>query len=136
MNRLRLPIHKAKSLIIYQKGYRSDFYSDMDCNCSNDSCWYTLLDHNFVQKCFHIVSMFKIRINRGFSCQAHNDSIRGAVKDSYHTIGSAWDIETAEEGKHDELLKECEKIFPFVYTRSYIDKIGNERIVIHCDWRG
>lgn len=127
MNRLRLPIHKAKSLVIYQKGYRSDFYSDMDCNCDRAACWYTLLDHNFVQKCFHILSMFKIKINRGFSCQMHNGSIDGAKADSYHTIGSAWDIEAVNEEDHDKLLKECEEIFPFVYSRGRM---------IHCDWRG
>lgn len=130
MNRLRLPIHKAKNLIVYQKGYRSDFYSDMDCNCDRAACWYTLLDHNFVAKCFHIISMFKIKINRGFSCQMHNNSIPGAKSDSYHTIGSAWDIEPVNVEDFDELEKECRKAFPFVM------RIGKSKKALHCDWRG
>lgn len=98
---------------------------EMHCKCSREDCHYTLINIALVKSFMNLRRDFgaPITITSGYRCQGHNASIKGSVKNSRHTIGSAMDIKLDPTG---ELIKLAEKHFDFIKVYDTF---------IHCDVR-
>jgi uncharacterized protein YcbK (DUF882 family) len=102
--------------------------SEFECRCN--MCKDTLVDTDLVNKLQRVRDWWgkPLSFSSAYRCCRHNQSIKGAATNSYHTKGMAVDISTV--GMTDE---EATKLFQHCETLFNGCEKGNG--FIHCDTR-
>ncbi len=92
--------------------------SEVDCKCKRNTCHYTLINPDLVQKFYEIrLAMNRpLKVNSLFRCQEHNKSkeVKG-VDHSSHTTGNAIDISTRTLApqERENLIDLCNDLFDY-----------------------
>ena len=98
--------------------------SELDCNCSDPFCNFTLFNQSVVDS-FELTRVefdSPIRITSFFRCQSHNFNVGGS-ENSNHMKGLAVDLKPIN-GNLDDLEKIARKYFKFVIRY---------KTFLHCD---
>ena len=79
-------------------------HDEFKCKCSDKNCHFTLVDSQLIQSWHKLRKKWDkpLKVNSGFRCQSHNESVGGTSK-SFHTKGSAIDIDTNSMNNSDKL---------------------------------